>query len=124
MFQAAKSWIKKLKATRLIIAEKLELKAETLKVDGAVSISTPLTILDTTDEALTLTLADGYQGQVKTIIMTTRPGSYDAIVTANLDNYGGGAKTTLTFNAVGETWVGIFYGSEWYSLGTPTATVG
>ena len=122
MFQGAKAWLSKIKATRLIIGEKLELKAETIKVAGAVSVSTPLTILDATAGSCALTLADGYQGQVKTIIMMTAGGTM-TMTPSHLGAYGG-AKTTVAFDAVGKTWVGIFYGSQWYTIGTATATVG
>ena len=122
MFQAAKTWFAKIKATRLIIAEKLELKAEIILVAGAVSISTPLTILNATAGSCALTLADGAHGQVKTIVMTTAGGTM-TMTPSHLGAYGG-AKTTVAFDAVGETWVGIFYGSQWYTIGTATATVG
>jgi len=117
MFQAAKSWISKLKATRLIISEKLELKAETLTAtaEDTVSVSTPLTILDTTLGAMaSLVLADGYQGQVKIVLMMTDGG--DATLTP--DNYANG--TTLVFDSY-DYWIGIFYGSNWHDLGK-TAT--
>ena len=117
MFQAAKSIFGKIKATRLVIAEKVELKAEVLTAtdEDTVSVSTPLTIIDTTDGAMAdLVLADGYHGQIKTVLMTADGG--DATLTP--DHYANG--TTIVFDGY-DYWVGIFYGTQWHDL-SKTAT--
>lgn len=124
-FESAKLNNEEVKTQRLVVSEKLELKAETITATAAtvISVSTPLTIIDSTLGAIAgLVLADGYQGQVKTIIMMTANGAA-TITPTNLGDYGG-AKTTITLDAVGETWVGVFYGTQWYTIGTATATVG
>lgn len=125
MFQAAKSIFGVCKAVRLIIAEKLELKAEKITATGAtvISVSKPLTIIDSTDGAIAgLVLANGHHGQVKTIIMQTHAATA-TVTPTNLGNYGGTGVTAIAFTAVGQTWVGVFYGSQWYTIGTPTAGI-
>ena len=125
MFQAAKTIFAKLKATRLIIAQKLELVAEKITATAAtvISVSTPLTIIDSSLGAIaSLVLADGAHGQVKTIVMTGHSGTA-TITPTNLGNYGGSSKTAIAFTAVGQTWIGVFYGGQWHTIGTPTAGI-
>lgn len=124
-FEAAKINNEEVKTKRLQVKEKLELGAETITATAAttISVSTPLTIIDSTLGAIaSLVLADGYQGQEKTIIMMTANGTA-TVTPTNLGDYGG-AKTNMAFDAVGETWRGVFYGTQWYTIGTATATVG
>lgn len=114
--QGPKLDIEQIRSDRVIVDERLELTAETLTAAGAVSVETPLTILDTTDGAMAITLANGYNGQVKEILMMTDGG--DATLTPT--NFANG--TTITFDNY-DMWRGIFFNGNWYSLGTPTATV-
>lgn len=121
MFQAAKTIFGVIKATRLIITQKIELKVQTLTAAGAVNLTTPLTNVRTTG-AIALTLADGVAGQVKTIIMTLDGGAA-TLTPSNLGAYNAGAVTTVVFDDIGDQWTGIFLSGSWYTLGTPIATV-
>ena len=125
MFQGASTLLTKLSVAKLILSQKLELKAETITATAAtaISVSTPLTIIDSTLGAIAgLVLADGHQGQVKFIVMMTANGAA-TITPAHMGEYAG-TKTTITLDAAGESWMGIFYASKWYTVGTPTATIG
>lgn len=104
---------------RLKAGETLELGLETLEYgDTTVSVATPLTFFDTTDGAIAASLANGYQGQVKILYMSVDPSTDDAVVTPASFKPG----TYLTFDAVYEYWVGIFYAGYWWTLIT-TATL-
>ena len=59
--------------------------------------------------ASTHTLADGVVGQLKTIVCTVY--AADAVITPT--NFVG---TTITLNAAGDAWTGIFVGTEWVTL--------
>lgn len=59
--------------------------------------------------ASTHTLADGTVGQLKYIVCTVYTG--DAVITPA--NFVG---TTITLNAAGDSWLGVFVGTEWVTL--------
>lgn len=59
--------------------------------------------------ASTHTLADGTVGQIKYIVCTVYTG--DAVITPA--NFVG---TTITLNAAGDSWTGVFVGTEWVTL--------
>jgi len=105
-----------MEATRLVVAEKQQYKSETITAAGAISISTPVSYL-VTGGAIAITLANGYEGQTKTIIMVTDGG------TATLTPTSFANGTTITFDDALDNWDGIFHAGSWYSRGTPTATV-
>lgn len=83
---------------------------------GALPVTADVIYL-TTAGAEALTLADGVAGQRLTIVMVAAGGA-GTVTPANFAN-----GTTLTFDAVGETAVLSFDGTNWYSLGTATATI-
>jgi len=75
----------------------------------AISIVTLSTTI-TNAAPTTHTLADGTVGQLKIISMGTYGG--DAVITpTNL-----AAGTTITLNAEGDSWVGMFVGTQWSTL--------
>ena len=111
---SAKQITEYLKAAKLVADEKLILTYETVAAAGAVSVSTPVTLLATTG-AIAITLADGVEGQVKIILMTTDGGTA-TLTPANFAN-----NTTIAFADVYDVWVGIFVLGAWYTVnGTTT----
>lgn len=91
---------------------RLNMPPQSLAGQGALIVNTTsaITNLTTTGNA-TLSLADGVQGQIKTIIMVTDGG--DAVLTPL--NRGGFAN--ITFNDVGDTVTLQFNNSVWYIIG-------
>ena len=80
---------------------------------SAVDITSAVTEVNATSGAAPVTLADGANGQIKTIINVSTGGSNAVnIVPSNLR---GG--TTITLNAPGESVVCIFKASKWYVIG-------
>ena len=78
----------------------------------AVEITSPVTEVNATSAAAPVTLADGSNGQIKTIINVSTGGSNAVnIVPSNLR---GG--TTITLNAPGETVTCMFKNSNWNIL--------
>ena len=65
----------------------------------AIDVITPVTEVDATSNTAPCTLANGANGQVKTIISVSTAGSNDIVITPS--NLRGG--TTITLNAPGET---------------------
>lgn len=119
MFQGPNQKLEKAEIDRVIAEKRLELNSETVIATGAISVETPLTMIetDTAEAAIACTLANGYNGQMKIIIFYGDTG--DAVVTpANFFN-----GTTITFDTEGDVWMGVFWAGNWYSVGTPTATV-
>lgn len=83
---------------------------------GALPITGSIIALET-GGAEALTLADGSEGQELTIIMTVDGGAG----TVTPANFGNG--TTLTFDDAGDNAVLKFVDGNWWTIGTPTATV-
>lgn len=78
----------------------------------AINITTPVTEVNATSAAAPCTLADGANGQIKTIINVSTSGTNNIVITpANLRGY-----TTITLNAPGETVTCIFKNSNWNVL--------
>lgn len=82
--------------------------SETLTVAGAASVDTGITYFDSTAGAMAVTLADGTEGQRKTLMMLVDGG--DVVVTpANYAN-----DTTITFNDAFDACELLFTGSQWH----------
>ncbi len=76
---------------------------------SAINLTTPVTEVDATSAAAPCTLADGANGQIKTIINVSTSGTENVTITpSNLRGY-----TTITLNAPGETVTCIFKNSNW-----------
>ena len=87
--------------------------SQSLTADGstslAVNITTPVTEVDATSAIATLTLADGANGQIKTILNVSTGGTNVVTITpANLRGY-----TNILLNAPGESVTCIFKNSNW-----------
>ncbi len=79
----------------------------------AIEVTNPVTEVDASSAAAPVTLADGANGQIKTIINVSTSGTNAITITpANLR---GGSAVTL--NAVGETVTLIFKNSNWNVMG-------
>jgi len=75
----------------------------------AINITTPVTEVNATSAAAPCTLADGANGQIKTIINVSTSGTNAITITpSNLRGY-----ATITLNAPGETVTCIFKNSNW-----------
>lgn len=93
----------------------LGLKATSQSITGdgststAINLTTPITEVNATSAAAPCSLADGANGQIKTIINVSTSGSNNVTITpVNLRGY-----TTITLNAPGETVTLIFKNSNW-----------
>lgn len=80
---------------------------------GPVNITQPVTAFTSTATGNALTLADGVEGQLKTIVYVAEAAGGDTgiLTPTNL-----GAGTTITFNAVGDACVLQFLGSDWWAI--------
>ena len=87
---------------------------------GAVNITSLATAFTSTATGNALTLADGAQGQLKTIIYVAEAAGGDTgvLTPTNL-----GSATTITFNAVGDSVTLQFAGTDWWVVGLRGATV-
>ena len=79
----------------------------------AIEVTNPVTEVDATSAAAPVTLADGANGQMKTIINVSTAGTNAITITPA--NFRGGSNVTL--NAVGETVTLIFKNSNWNVMG-------
>jgi len=79
----------------------------------AIEITNPVTEVNATSAAAPVTLADGANGQVKTIINVSTGGT--SAITITPSNLRGG--TTVTLNAPGETATLMFKNSNWNVIG-------
>ena len=86
---------------------------QALSGPGAVNITQPVTKFTSTATGNALTLADGVEGQLKTIVYVAEAAGGDTgiLTPTNL-----GAGTTITFNAVGDACVLQFLGSDWWAI--------
>jgi hypothetical protein len=93
---------------------------QSLSGSGAVNITTLTTAFTSTGTGDALTLADGAQGQLKTIIYVAEAAGGDTgiLTPTNL-----GSATTITFNAVGDSVTLQFAGTDWWVIGLRGAAV-
>ena len=111
MFQAAHNLFERIKVTtKLMLYGFLELQGDTNSTDAsAISVVTGNTFLVSAG-AETRTLANGIDGQVKTLIYITHVGNI-TVTPANL-----AAGTQITFSAAGACWQGVFKKGEWITM--------
>ena len=93
---------------------------QTLSGPGAVNITSLATAFTSTLAGNALTLADGAQGQLKTVIYVAEAAGGDTgiLTPTNL-----GSATTITFNAVGDSATLQFAGTDWWVVGFRGAVV-
>lgn len=80
---------------------------------GAVNVTQPVTKFTSTATGNALTLADGVEGQLKTIIYVAEAAGGDTgiLTPTNL-----GAGTTITFNTIGDACILQFIGTDWWPI--------
>jgi hypothetical protein len=93
---------------------------QALSGPGAVNITSLATAFTSTATGNALTLADGAQGQIKTVIYVAEAAGGDTgvLTPSNL-----GSATTITFNAVGDSVTLQFAGTDWWVIGFRGAAV-
>jgi len=93
---------------------------QSLSGPGAVNITSLATAFTSTGTGNALTLADGAQGQLKTIIYVAEAASGDTgvLTPTNL-----GSATTITFNNIGDSVTLQFAGTDWWVVGFRGAVV-
>ena len=93
---------------------------QALSGPGAINITSLATAFTSTAAGNALTLADGAQGQLKTIIYVAEAAVLDTgiLTPANL-----GSATTITFNAVGDSVTLQFANTDWWVVGFRGAVV-
>jgi len=97
-------------------------------ITGSTDVNTTasITLLDgaALSSSATGTLADGTNGQVKIILMTTAPTS-SRKYTLTVTNWGTTTTNTnqLVFDALGEAVVCVFTNSKWYVVANLNATI-
>ena len=91
----------------------LKQASQAITADGstttAVNVTTAITEINATSATHSCGMADGADGQVKTIINVSTSGTNNVIITPS--NLRGG--TTITLNAPGETVTCLFKNSNW-----------
>ena len=93
---------------------------QALSGPGAVNVTTLTTAFTSTGTGDALTLADGVAGQFKAIVYVAEAAGADTGVLTPT-NFGNG--TTITFNAVGESVLLQFLGTDWWIVSNNGATV-
>ena len=95
----------------------LKQTSQSITADGstntAVNVTTAITEINATSATHAAAMADGSDGQIKTIINVSTGGTNNIVITpANLRGY-----TTITLNAPGETVTCLFKNSNWNVIG-------
>ena len=95
----------------------LKQTSQSITADGstntAVNVTTAITEINATSATHAAAMADGSDGQIKTIINVSTSGTNNIVITpANLRGY-----TTITLNAPGETVTCLFKNSNWNVIG-------
>jgi hypothetical protein len=88
-------------------------------VVGVTEVITSLVTGSGTPTSLNLTLANGTQGQLKFIVMTTDGGGNAIVTPANLL----GAYTFITFSDVGDSILLMYSGISWFVVSSNGVTV-
>ena len=86
---------------------------QALSGPGTVNITQPVTKFTSTGAGNALTLADGVEGQLKTVVYVAEAAGGDTgvLTPTNL-----GAGTTITFNAIGDACTLQFLGTDWWAI--------
>lgn len=82
---------------------------------GAINLTTTATYFATSGGAATATLAAGYNGQIKTIMMAADGG--DMVVTVTNAGWKSSGTGTITFNDIGDSVTLQYINSKWYAIG-------
>ena len=82
---------------------------------GAINLTTTATYFATSGGAATATLAAGYNGQIKTIMMAADGG--DMVVTVTNAGWQASGTGTITFNDIGDAVTLQYINSKWYCVG-------
>ena len=92
--------------------------AQSITADGstttAINVTTAVTFVNATSATHTAALADGSDGQIKTVINTSTANTNAVTITP--DNFDG-TNTSFVLNAPGETITLMFKNSKWYVIG-------
>ena len=100
--------------------------AQSITGSTAPSVTTSITLLDgaSFSSNATGTLADGTNGQVKIIVMSTAPTS-SRKYTMTVTSWGSTTTNTnqVVFDALGEAVVCVFTNSKWYVVANLNATI-
>ena len=81
----------------------------------AIEVTNPVTEVNATSAAAPCTLADGANGQIKTILNTSTSGTNAVTITPS--NLKAGSATAIVLNKPGESVTLIFKNSNWYIVG-------
>jgi len=82
---------------------------------GAINLTTTATYFATSGGAATATLAAGYNGQIKTIMMAADGG--DMVVTVTNAGWKSSGTGSITFNDIGDGVTLQYINSKWYCVG-------
>jgi hypothetical protein len=82
---------------------------------GAINLTTTATYFSTSGGAATATLAAGYNGQIKTIMMLADGG--DMVVTVTNAGWQASGTGTITFNDIGDAVTLQYINSKWFCIG-------
>jgi hypothetical protein len=82
---------------------------------GAINLTTTATYFSTSGGAATATLAAGYNGQIKTIMMLADGG--DMVVTVTNAGWQASGTGTITFNDIGDAVTLQYINSKWFCVG-------
>ena len=82
---------------------------------GAINLTTTATYFVTSGGAATATLAAGFNGQIKTIMMAADGG--DLVVTVTNAGWKTSGTGTITFNDIGDAVTLQYINSKWYCVG-------
>ena len=100
--------------------------AQSITGSTAPNVTTSITLLDgaSFSSNATGTLADGTNGQIKILVMTTAPTS-SRKYTMTVTNWGSTTTNTnqVVFDALGEAVVCIFTNNKWYLVSNFNATI-
>jgi hypothetical protein len=82
---------------------------------GAINLTTTATYFSTSGGAATATLAAGYNGQIKTIMMLADGG--DMVVTVTNAGWKTSGTGTITFDTIGDAVTLQYINSKWFCIG-------
>ncbi len=87
---------------------------------GAINLTTTATHFSTSGGAATATLAAGYNGQIKTIMMLADGG--DMVVTVTNAGWKSSGTGSITFNDIGDAVTLQYINSKWFCIGNNGTT--
>ncbi len=106
------------------LAGRVKVARDRISVAGAISVETPTTLIVSGATGQAMTLADGSEGQRKTLIFESDGGTATNTAVITPANFGGADSATITLTNPGDSCTFEFHAGSWWLVAVVANTEG